>query len=710
MYTNFKCAAAFGFETAAAKRCERGMDSKKTSFRQKSHEVKALEVYVFEQLEKLPKIETVLNDQQSYGICGQHHTICSDLLRQVLLHVGSFNTRLSSIIGNIWDVSSMNTLVLLKLCQHQLHQTSQLAAELETAKHVAEDAHVNTLGKINSVEREAKHNKVLMRDIQSENFLLSKQNERLVDENELLRHLLETMLRHSKSDVNPDLDISDEVDNGYVKAHFEDITSYRTVNPFSEASSNLTAILDSLVLQNQTQQKKLNDMDRFMKSNLVSVLWKYESQGKSTTDQFLEKLMSQKTKYTQTENILASSGSLRTRMNRRTSSQITPCIQQQLELKQRVTNLIPKDALVVLILQLWIEKVEFDVAALKEMKPRVKMGIFLTQSFKSKYGLESVGEARVADMLKSCEYYIEQLPRPVDPTGLTLEWNNARIFLFAQMCDILNDFQLDPVVLNDGLDAFIDVFADLLEVDPDIQELEQVLQRPMSCVALNRLTATTVVLGHFDYLDLLAQEDLLASFREAPPPPIGKDPKFIDLDWILSKFLVTWIRANEALTTRVQEAFRETICRRPNAGVQLQTTLSLTANEFIATVLDLDDGGRFEAEDVGELLFSIMNKKKTAAKSTDRRKSSMVLTTAPKRDEKQVTETEFLTHVSAFFRSKRPKIGIRTHGKPICDVASGTLIGGQGKVLMAGYDMKFKPGLRRSTAALIVPPTLSDPN
>lgn len=154
-------------------------------------------------------------------------------------------------------------------------------------------------------------------------------------------------------------------------------------------------------------------------------------------------------------------------------------VQEKLKIT-KVSKVLPKAVVTQMILHFFVEKVDVDAISIKSNRPRMTFATFLQKWFQQKYGLMSLGNSHLVDVFKSCQYYFKQIPDVKnklvkDPSGASLNWDDARILLFGRVTDVLDMENTPSVVLEYGVNALVDVLGDLLEVDPDTTSLDEVL-------------------------------------------------------------------------------------------------------------------------------------------------------------------------------------------------------------------------------------------
>lgn len=403
----------------------------------------------------------------------------------------------------------------------------------------------------------------------------------------------------------------------------------------------------------------------------------------------------------------------------------------------KIVNILPKTDVIPIILQMLVEKIDVDRKAYLDGVARPHMLLFLKTSFAQKYGLSSLADYHVVELLKSVLYHHQELPNGTfllhqDPHGgkslpilisffnayslVNLNWMDARIFLFCRLCGLINESNVSYFV-PEGINFLIDIVGDLIEVDPIIKDHEELFEQgSLYQVEVKREVAIMVLNSHFDYLEVSILHLMTSNIREAPVPYPSGDSLKVNLDWVLSTAMAAWINGEKETYLVMKTAFRNTISIRPTGDVKGDH--GLTQEEFISTVLALDTEGSCAEAEMNDLYNIIccknmLSKRKKNGtlmpKIRDRRRPGVSIPI--KNNEKRKTgtnvptsgvgEMDFVEHVGSLLRSKRPCNGIRTRDIPIFDAASGNLIGSMGRAHIQGVTMSLKEGLTRQTVVSI---------
>lgn len=80
-------------------------------------------------------------------------------------------------------------------------------------------------------------------------------------------------------------------------------------------------------------------------------------------------------------------------------------MQKKVQESIKEPKILPRKLVLSVILQLLIEKIDIDRDAFLNCHPREDMAQFMKTSYIKKYGLPSLADIRIVELLKSCLYY-----------------------------------------------------------------------------------------------------------------------------------------------------------------------------------------------------------------------------------------------------------------------------------------------------------------
>lgn len=144
-------------------------------------------------------------------------------------------------------------------------------------------------------------------------------------------------------------------------------------------------------------------------------------------------------------------------------------------------KILPRAQLSRFVLQLLIEKLEHDCGC-RPKKPRLSFPMLIQRSFKTKFGLNSLAERHLVELIKSCSFYLEHEPglrsklKDEDPSGASLPTADARLVLFCRLIQMnlgLQEHWTRELVSN-GVVMLMDFFGDLVELEPSMKGLDQI--------------------------------------------------------------------------------------------------------------------------------------------------------------------------------------------------------------------------------------------
>jgi hypothetical protein len=157
---------------------------------------------------------------------------------------------------------------------------------------------------------------------------------------------------------------------------------------------------------------------------------------------------------------------------------IPDSIRSVLESVPKVPKVLAKHALTHLIFLLVLRKLENErLKTTPETLP-----VFLREYFVHKYGLKSLADYHMLELVKSCRVYrrqFEQMTSAEDPNitrgDHTVPWEETRIFLFGRFLDLFPDDDtsfLCSHFQDDGLSIMLDFLGDILELDEGVASLQ----------------------------------------------------------------------------------------------------------------------------------------------------------------------------------------------------------------------------------------------
>ena len=139
--------------------------------------------------------------------------------------------------------------------------------------------------------------RIRLRDGQAENYKLSKRHDRVKQEREHLQHMIERLIR-AKAQQDPKSGVQSDSDSDVEEV--SEINAKTEIQEFESVSADFDQLMAGVMESNRNQMADLNDLDRFINSSLVSVLFRHTSNSKES---FLAQMVRQDSLFTYSNNI-----------------------------------------------------------------------------------------------------------------------------------------------------------------------------------------------------------------------------------------------------------------------------------------------------------------------------------------------------------------------------------------------------------------------
>ncbi|OQS07246.1 hypothetical protein THRCLA_00744 [Thraustotheca clavata] len=668
----------------------------------------SLEQFVATGLAALPKITTEASAKIAYQTCSTYHTKCSSILRQVLSHVGQYSPKHCKLISDIWDVASINVLMLLKVAQISLQERAQLCEDNAYTNQFRQECEFEQAGQLKVLLADVDALKQELRQVKAELQTTQRKLSRSKFEKERLEKILDQMTkeRNDEEDEEDEDGIQhDEEEENSLHMLMQNVDKYQQISSLENEAEDLDRLFNAIELENKNQLNTLGQLDRYIDSSMVSILWKH--QPKQSNNSFVEKMFTVESKATQTDeqaklNEADSNAnglddeSSQTPRTRKKLLVIPACIRTLLDCVPRVPKMLLKKSLIHIIWVLLLRKLDSEF-----LKPNTTMPTFMRDYFLQKFGLKSLADFHLVEQVKSCIFYRRKLENATllleqDPSGGNLDWDDSRILLFGRCVDIFADEPLCPHLQSDGLPMLLDYLGDVLEIDPAINTL-QAVQEMDGPITVNREIALIVYRCHFNYMGPDLVEKAVYEITEHEL----EHPKEIDLDWLLAFVLYRWSTYEQSQEQTVRTAFRTVLLQ---SSGQHTTNLLLQMDGFTAAVV-ICWPECVEAT-VQDIYMNMMAEKREGFRlASERRRRErqhgnistghLPATTVLGID--GVFEEEFVAVMTKLLRTQRPKWGIRTRGHPLWSAVKETWFGGMGRRVSAGPvpPSSLKPGIKQ---------------
>ncbi|KAL3656859.1 hypothetical protein V7S43_018202 [Phytophthora oleae] len=419
-----------------------------------SHDLDLLESYVHDCIQQLPKLPTAADatgtnaSTQIPTRCSSYHTVCTNMLKEVVSLLSIFSPRLCRLIGQVWELASLNVFVLLQVANTALQEAQQLRDQLMfTERFNAESSHRQTV-LVQRYEDELTRQRVSDQALRAELQKVRQRANRLAVENGQLHLVVSRVLdtqaamdatRYDSSNPAEQLvmqdsnfcediaavgDVEERELYGVGDGDEDTLARIETVYPIESYATDFEQLFQTLFQGEERNTRLLNEMDRFINSTAVALLWRYGSTEEE--HQMMHRMLSASTASTQTDGALLekpsqlksrsgekweseseentsddegrhSKGLTQTRHEERedeenpsrqkptkhevlavTKQQILPAtLRAQLDSRPRVQRVLGKSQLNRILLRLYLEKLECDARTLRRRRivsARVRSG------------------------------------------------------------------------------------------------------------------------------------------------------------------------------------------------------------------------------------------------------------------------------------------------------------------------------------------------
>ncbi|ETV97267.1 hypothetical protein, variant [Aphanomyces invadans] len=530
-----------------------------------SHELKGLETFVAQGLAKLPTLTADASVKCAHKTCSVYHGTCSGLLREVLDHMAQFSPKHCKLIADIWDVASVNVLLLLKVCQAAVQEKLQVQGDFAQFTRFSQNCSIDQTAQVSTLAATVEALKTELRETKAEMQTMQRRLGRAVFEKERLEKILDRVTSTANGTDTPHQDSEDEDDDmaaeGFLIRH-HDILHYQEATPLETVVDDLEKLFGAVEQENSNQLATVSHLDRYIDSNLVSILWKH--QAASHRNPFVEKMFCTEAKTTQTDETLTRGDdenqqleldeSLQSPRMRKKILAIPSCIRSLLDSVPKVHKMLNKRTLGHTILTLYIRKLDSE-----RTKPNMTFPLSIREYFMFKFGLKSLTDFHLVELVKSVIYSRRKLENftalyDTDKSGCNLLWEDARIFLFGRFLNIFPDEALCSYLPEEGVATLLDFLGDVLELDPTVTSLQAVLEID-GPVMLTRDVVVLVWKTHFGYILPEIQTKVEYDLNEHDRDHATS----VDMDWVLSYVLYQWSNSELELDGTIRRAFRDVL-------------------------------------------------------------------------------------------------------------------------------------------------------
>ncbi|KAF4132031.1 hypothetical protein GN958_ATG18814 [Phytophthora infestans] len=293
-----------------------------------SHDLDLLESYVHDCIDQLPKLPAA-TDAAVTGAraqiptrCSSYHTVCTNMLKEVISLLSLFSPRLCRLIGQVWDLASLNVFVLLQVATTALQEAQQLRDQLAFAERFHTEGLQRQSSIVQRYEDDLARQRVSEQGLRAELQKVRQRANRLAVENGQLHLVVNRVLNAHDTMEATRYDSSNSVEHVVAQeSNFcEDIaavgdveerelygvdedslTRIEIVHPIESYSTDFEQLFQALFEGEDRNTRVLNEMDRFINSTAVALLWRYGSTEEE--HQLMHRMLSASTVGTQTEGV-----------------------------------------------------------------------------------------------------------------------------------------------------------------------------------------------------------------------------------------------------------------------------------------------------------------------------------------------------------------------------------------------------------------------
>ncbi|TYZ65526.1 hypothetical protein PybrP1_000810 [[Pythium] brassicae (nom. inval.)] len=511
------------------------------SFHAAGHDLELLESFVHDCIQQLPKLQGT-TDLNLPPRCSTYHTTCSCMLKQALLVLEQLSPRICRLLAQIWDLTSLNFFVIIQLAHSAVEENEQFRAKCRNAERFHLELAAQQTARHQRHEAEVEKLRVECQGLRAELQKTRQKQNRLAVENTKLRQAISGLIDTHEPIAGSGAALSG---GGVGVAHieFEDdvavvgdaeerefygvdgdaLGKVEKIHPIESLSQDLELLFQALTDQERLRMATVNDLDRFINSSTVSLLWQYGSS--EDAHQLMHKMMNTRSVGLQTDpreserrrhssltndsnetlqggeggvnndevgdtqgSVYASgeTGNATVVTKRQT---IPASLRAQLKTRPKVPRVLEQDVLNRLILWLYLEKLDADARSVRARTPRTGLHAFMKQRFLHKYAIAPLADYHLMELVKSCLYYhehqdaehrrIKALGLPTSPlvgcyplhdnSSNSSSTNNrqfsaadVRVALFSRVCELVPLELADVPVDGNLFSSLLDALVDMV--------------------------------------------------------------------------------------------------------------------------------------------------------------------------------------------------------------------------------------------------------
>ncbi|KAF1330357.1 hypothetical protein FI667_g5077, partial [Globisporangium splendens] len=558
-------------------------------------------------------------------------------MKHVLQILEQLSPRMCRLLAQIWELTSLNFFVLIQLAQSVVDENEQLHIKSTNAKHFHQEMMAQK--KLRMQQYEADHEKLRhdSQELRAELQKTRQKQNRLVAENSQLQQTISGVIDNQDPLSNgagiAHIDFEEDVavtgnaeEREFYGINGDELEKVEKIHLVESLSQDLEQLFQGLYEQERNQMRTLNDLDRFINSNSVSLLWRY---GSSEEHRMMQKMMSARVVGTQTEQMVLErrapsdlSSHTATDGNgdddhMETDNEIYTCgetgyatvvtkrqvipasLRDQLDTRPKIQRVLEKDDLNRIVLRLYLEKLDSDAIAVRAHKPRTPFHAFMKQFFLGKYGIARLADYHMMEVVKTCLFYHEHHEiehRKLKDLGLANtrlvgcypahEGNHnfsaadIRVALFSRVCELV-PLELADVPVNGNLfscafNALVDVIEDVIELDTSIHSLEDVCRLPsVEHWECSSDLALAVLGHHLVFIDRKVLDDANERVIQlSPSSKLAGGVTRVSVDIFLAAFISAWFEYDQVLTKKLHDGFRRQLMALSPFGAMAGKTSS----------------------------------------------------------------------------------------------------------------------------------------
>lgn len=617
-----------------------------------AHELAALETFVRAAVARLPALSINTDDEDDAAPLdaalparsAAFHAACADMLRAALGCLAPLAPRLAKVVAQVWELASLNVFAALRLAAAALRENAALRGECAFLAGFQREAEAQAVAAAARRDRELQQLRAELATVRSELHRTRQRAARLGVEKTQLRRVLGSLLdldESSEHDGAADAAVdaaavgaAEEQELYGARWEGEDLEQAAAArHPLESAAGDLAQVLAALEAGEARHVAALNALDRFVNSRAVALLWRYGSEAEA--QQLLARSLRSVHAATQTaavderasaaggveghgdgeqgELLLAASGATG-RAQVVAQVRVLPAgLRAVLGSRPRVLRVLERRDAARLVLALMLEKLEADAAARRRAAPRPPLFAFLHSAFMDRYGVASLADYHLLELVKSALLYaqppapqsshqssqLQQSPQqqssqrqqhqPSQQQQSSLQQQEtARIAVFARLCELVPlldrpaaaDADAEPLVAGNlhatALAATLDLLGDLVELDAGVASLDDVEKRfgggkhddTTADDAVETWTcplarATLVVTQHLAHVGRAARSEAVTQLQR-----LADDRDLIAVDALLSRFCELWVELDARLATALRAGFRRQLMLRSPLAVR----------------------------------------------------------------------------------------------------------------------------------------------